>query len=94
MATTTASVSRPSASMSVSVRGDVGVAVGEVGERDGELDPAADVEKGRRLIEHEHARLLGEGAGRTHALALPVGEFPEGSIPERDARRAARPPPG
>ena len=83
MATTTAS--RAAVSVDVGVgAGDVGVAVGEVGERDGEFDPAADVEKGRRLIEHEHARLLGEGAGDEHALALPVGEFPEGSIPERD----------
>ena len=57
--------------------------MGELGEGEGELDPAAEVEERRRLVEHEHARPLGEGAGDEHPLALPVGEHGEGAIPHR-----------
>ena len=36
--------------------------------------PTAHVERGRRLVEHQHAGLHGKRAGDGHALALPAGE--------------------
>ena len=65
-------------------RHDDGEAVtGEVGDDQGQLHPAGDVEERRRLVEDEHGRLLGEGAGDEDPLALAVGQLAERSVPQR-----------
>ena len=54
---------------------------------------AADVERARRLVEQQDARLLGEGAGEHHALALATAERSEspGGHAERSSLSSAEP---
>ena len=54
----------------------------EVGDDQGQLDAAGDVEERRRLVEDEHRRLLGEGPGDEDALTLAVRQLGERSRPE------------
>ena len=72
-------------------RHDDGQAVaGEVGDDQRQLDAPGDVEERRRLVEDEHGRLLGEGAGDEDPLALAVGQLGERPVPQRVDSEAGR----